>query len=50
MIAQEAVEFINVIYPKKVISIYYNMVIGIKEDEQDFINNVDSDIEVEILI
>lgn len=50
MTAKEAVEFINAMKPKKVIPIHYNMVVGSKEDEQDFINNINSDIEVEILI
>ena len=50
MTAKEAAEFINTIKPKKVIPIHYNMVVGTKEDEQEFINNVDSSIQAEILI
>lgn len=50
MTSKEAAEYINYIKPKKVIPIHYNMVVGTKEDEQEFINNLDSDIEVEILI
>lgn len=50
MAAKEAANFINCIKPKKVIPIHYNMVVGTKKDEQDFINNIDSNIEVEIYI
>lgn len=50
MTSKEAAEYINHIRPKKVIPIHYNMVVGTKEDEQEFINNLDSDIEVDILI
>lgn len=50
MTAKEAAEYINIIKPKKVIPIHYNMVVGTKEDEQNFVNNIDSNIEVEILI
>lgn len=50
MTAKEAAEYINTIKPKKVIPIHYNMVVGTKDDEHNFVNNIDSNVEVEILI
>ena len=47
MNSQEAAEFTNILKPKKVIPIHYQMVVGTEEDYQKFLSLVDPDIQVE---
>ena len=46
----EAASFVNKIKPKRVVPIHYGMVVGDEKDLNKFVENVDSDIKVEILL
>lgn len=46
---QEAAELINQIKPKIVIPIHYGIIVGTKQDAQDFQNLLDSDIKCQIM-
>ena len=50
MDALEASEFVNKLKPKTVVPIHYGMVVGNKNDLNNFIKNVDSSIEVKVLL
>ncbi len=48
--ALEAAGYVNNIKPKEVVPIYYGMVVGDEKDLDNFINNVDSNIKVNVLL
>ncbi len=50
MNALEASEFVNKLKPKVVVPIHYGMVVGDENDLNKFIENVDSNIKVDILL
>lgn len=50
MEAKEAAELINIIKPKIAIPIHYGAIVGNKEDEKIFVENVEKDIECKILL
>lgn len=50
MEAKEAAELVNIIKPKIVIPIHYGAIVGNKEDEKIFVENVGKDIECKILL
>ena len=50
MDALSASEFVNKLKPKVVVPIHYGMVVGDESDLNRFIENVNSDIEVRILL
>lgn len=50
MTATEAAALTNKISPKIVVPVHYNLLVGTKEDEKTFIENVDKNIKVEILV
>ncbi len=50
MNALEAANLTNIIKPKMVVPVHYNCIVGSKEDEKVFVQNVDKQIKVEILV
>ena len=48
--ALEAAGYVNNIKPKEVVPIHYGMVVGDEKDLDNFINNVDSNIKVNVLL
>lgn len=50
MDALEASDFVNKLKPKTVVPIHYGMVVGTEDDLNKFIENVDSSIEVKVLL
>lgn len=50
MEAKEAAELVNIIKPKIAIPIHYGAIVGNKEDEKIFVENVEKDIECKILL
>ena len=50
MEAKEAAELVNIIKPKIAIPIHYGAIVGNKEDEKIFVENVGKDIECKILL
>ena len=50
MKAKEAAELVNIIKPKIAIPIHYGAIVGNKEDEKIFVENVEKDIECKILL
>lgn len=50
MKAKEAAELVNIIKPKIAIPIHYGAIVGNKEDEKIFVENVGKDIECKILL
>ncbi len=50
MNAVEAVMLANIIKPKIVIPVHYNLIVGSKEDEKTFLNTLDKNINYEILL
>ena len=50
MTAKEAANLVNEIKPKIAVPIHYGLIVGSKEDEEIFKNNVNNDIDVNVLI
>ena len=50
MNALEAANLTNIIKPKMVVPVHYNCIVGSKEDEKIFVQNVDKQIKVKILV
>lgn len=50
MNALEAANLTNIIKPKLVVPVHYNCIVGSKEDEKVFVQNVDKQIKVKILV
>ena len=50
MNALEAANLTNIIKPKMVVPVHYNCIVGSKEDEKVFVQNVDKQIKVKILV
>lgn len=50
MTAKEAANLVNEIKPKIAVPIHYGLIVGSKEDEEIFKNNVNNDIDVNILL
>ena len=50
MTAKEAANLVNEIKPKIAVPIHYGLIVGSKEDEEIFKNNVNNDIDVNVLL
>ena len=50
MTAKEAANLVNEIKPKIAVPIHYGLIVGTKEDEEIFKNNVNNDIDVNVLL
>ena len=50
MTAKEASEFVNTIKPKLVVPVHYNSLVGTKDDEKIFIENLDKQIPYKIML
>lgn len=50
MNAKEASELVNIIKPKLVIPVHYNDIVGSKEDEKVFLENLDKEIEYKLYL
>ena len=50
MTAKEAAKLVNEIKPKIAVPIHYGLIVGSKEDEETFKNNVNSNISVNVLL
>lgn len=46
----EASKLTNIIHPKLVVPTHYNLIVGTKEDEKIFLNNISKDIEYRIFL